>query len=186
MRLAPPDFEHLNTQQQAVHDAIAAGPRGGVRGPLAIWLHRPVLAERAQSLGEYCRFDSALEPRLSEVAILVTARFWGSEFEWLTHKKSALAAKVSPRAIEAIRCGEVPVDLQPDEMAVHDFALRLHAQRTVDEKTYQRAASLLGDVGVVDLVAILGYYTLISMTLNVFEVPIPEGGRSELGRAQER
>ena len=94
-RLPIPNRDDLTPEQRAVHDRILSGPRGGVRGPLAVWLHRPDLADRAQRLGVYCRYGSSLPPRLSELAILTTARIWDASFEWETHRPHALSAGVS-------------------------------------------------------------------------------------------
>lgn len=169
-RLQPPEKSKMNKRQQEVAEAIASGPRGSVRGPLAIWLHRPELAARAQALGEYCRYNSSLEPRLSELAIVVTARVWGAEFEWQAHKKIALEAGVAPEIIEAIRTHKVPDFQNDDEAVVYEFAKILQTERRVSQALYERAVATIGEEAVVDLTGILGYYTLISMTLNVFEV----------------
>ena len=172
-RLPPPDTAGLTPRQREVHDAIARGPRGHVRGPLALWLHRPELAAAAQALGQYCRYDSSLPPRLSELAILVTGRVFGSEFEWQTHKPIALAAGLAPEIVEAIRCNRRPVFTDAAEEIVHDFARAAHETRRVDDALYARAMEVLGQDAVVDLVGLLGYYTLISLTINVFDVPPP-------------
>ena len=179
-RLLPPDPARMDADQRAVYDAIASGPRGGVRGPLAVWLHRPGLADRAQSLGEYCRFGSSLSKRLSELAILVTARIWGSEYEWMAHKVHALQAGLSPDAIEAIRTHAPPILADAEEQAVYDVATTLNHTKRLDEALYARATAALGEGRMVDLVGVLGYYTLISMTINAFEVPRTDGQPPEL------
>ena len=171
----------MTAEQRAVHDAIASGPRGQVRGPLAVWLHRPKLADRAQALGQYCRYETSLEPRLSELAILMLGRIWGAEFEWWAHKKIALQAGVSPAVIEAIRTHTQPSFLHDDEALVHDFIRQLHQERRISDALYQKAVTLLGEEGVVDLVGIAGYYSLISMTIKVFQVMPPDDAPLELG-----
>lgn len=181
-RLPPPDPATLTARQKDICDTITSGPRGGVRGPLAIWLHRPELADKAQALGRYCRYDTSLPPYLSELAILVTARVWTSEYEWQAHKKFALEAGLSPAIIEAIRKGEAPSFDDDTAGAVHDFALSLQRDRHVSQSLYDRAVSLLGEAGVIDLTGILGYYALISMTINVFEVDPPNPNIRELTR----
>ncbi len=174
-RLAPPDPGAYTPRQKEIHDAIAGGPRGGVRGPLAVWLHRPELAAAAQALGRYCRYDTLLPPHLSELAILVTASAWKAEYEWAAHAPIALKAGVPEAAIEAIRRGERP-DLPDETMAAtHAFAVEMTASRQVSDANYARAAAALGKEGVVDLVGILGYYGLISATLNAFRIPAPDG-----------
>jgi len=180
MRLQPPDPNDLDLEQQSVFESIASGPRGGVRGPLAVWLHRARFAELAQALGEYCRYHTTLEPRLSELAILVTARIWRSEYEWHAHKAIALTAGLSSAVVEDIRVGRRPACENQDEAIVYEFASELHTERRVSNQTYARAVSVLGQERVVDLVGLLGYYGLISMTINVFEVPLPEAAVPEL------
>lgn len=182
-RLKPLKPEELTPEQQEVHAAIASGPRGQVRGPLAIWLHRPGLANRAQALGQYCRYDSSLPPRLSELAILVMARTWMSEFEWWAHKPIALKAGLAEEVVEAIRTGQEPVFGNQDEQLIYEFLTVLHATRNVPDELYQRAMVVLGKDGVVDLVGLAGYYTLISMTINVFGVVPPDGSAPELAQA---
>jgi 4-carboxymuconolactone decarboxylase len=167
--------EDLTRAQRKVHDAIVAGPRGKVVGPLRVWLTSPALAERAQELGAFCRFGTRLPPRLSELAILVTGAFWQAGFEWHAHAPIALKAGVAADAIEAIRTGKEPKFAQEDERAVYGFSRELWVRHRVSDTTYRRAAELLGNAGVVELVGILGYYGLISMTINAFEVPLPAG-----------
>ncbi|HLL26622.1 MAG TPA: carboxymuconolactone decarboxylase family protein [Xanthobacteraceae bacterium] len=172
-----PDWkpEDLSPAQRKVHDAIVAGPRGKVIGPLRVWLMSPKLAERAQELGAFCRYNTSLPPRLSELAILVTGAFWKAGFEWQAHAPIALEAGVPAEAIEAIRLGKAPKFARQDENAVYEFSRELWTQRQVSDATYRRIAGLLGNESVVELVGILGYYGLISMTINAFEVPLPEG-----------
>jgi 4-carboxymuconolactone decarboxylase len=170
----------MSAEQQRIYNMIASGPRGRVRGPLAVWLHRPAMAEHAQALGQYCRYDSSLEPRLSELGILVLACQWRSDFEWWAHKPVALKAGVSEAVINALRDG-TPIPFEhADEAIVHEFLTTLHAQRRIPDELYRRAEDLLGKDRIVDLVALAGYYTLISMTLNVFEIDPPEGEPREM------
>jgi len=174
----------MTAEQQGVYQAIASGPRGQVRGPLAVWLHRPKLADRAQALGQYCRYETSLAPRLSELAILTIGRIWGAEFEWWSHKKIALQAGVSPAVIEAIRTGVAPPFEHDDEALVHAFITALHDGRCISDAMYRDAVKLLGEGGVVDLVGIAGYYSLISMTIQVFQVMPPDDAPLELGSRQ--
>jgi 4-carboxymuconolactone decarboxylase len=172
-----PDWkpEDLTPAQRKVYDAIVAGPRGRVVGPLRVWLLSPELAERAQELGAFCRYHTSLPQRLSELAILTTGAFWKAGFEWHAHAPIALKAGVPADAIEAIRLGKEPKFAREDEGAVYEFAREMWTKRRVSDATYKRIADLLGKETVVELVAILGYYGLISMTINAFEVPLPEG-----------
>lgn len=169
------DESRLTPEQRAVFDAIRSGPRGKVEGPLRVWLQSPELASRAQALGAFCRYGTSLPPRLSELAILVTGAHWRSGFEWAAHAPIALAAGLPAELIEAIRTGGKPVFPDRETAAVWRFANELTARRTVSDAVFAEARAVLGTGGVVELVGILGYYTLISMTINVFEVPLPPG-----------
>lgn len=181
MRLTPPDPADYSNEQRRVHEQIASGPRGRVRGPLAIWLHRPQLAEAAQALGAYCRYDTTLAPRLSELAILIMAVSWQAEFEWFAHKPIALAAGLEPEVVEALRTGQPPVFTDPEAEIVHRVTVSLAQSHTLPDDLYTRALEVLGRDRLVDLVGLCGYYTLISMTLVAFDVPLPEGSAPELG-----
>lgn len=174
-RLDPPHPESMDPPQRVVHDAIIAGPRGKVEGPLGVWLHSAELADRAQALGAFCRFGSALSPKLSELAILVTGAFWRAGFEWHVHAPIAERAGVAPEAIEAIRHGEAVTFEDEQAQAVHDVARELWMTRDLSDATYLRAEAALGTRVLVDLVGILGYYGLISMTIKAFRVRVPDG-----------
>ncbi|KAB0550123.1 carboxymuconolactone decarboxylase family protein [Pseudomonas argentinensis] len=179
-RLAPVDPNHLSDAQREVYERIANGPRKGVRGPLAIWLHRPELAECAQALGRYCRYDTCLDPRLSELAILMMGRHWLAEYEWAAHKPFALEAGLAPHIIDAIRDDQQPDFANADEALVYRFIRELHDKRGISDALYQEFVGQLGEEAAVDLVGIAGYYTLISMTIKVFDVPPPAGATPEL------
>jgi len=169
--------EQLTPEQRKVHDAIVSGPRGAVVGPLKVWLHSPALAERAQALGAFCRYHSSLPKRLSELAILITGAHWRAGFEWFVHAPEGIAAGLDPEAVEAIRVGAQPKFSRSDEAALYDFVRELYETRRVSEPTYRRAEKELGSLGLVDLVGIIGYYGLISMTINAFQVPLPVGAK---------
>lgn len=175
--IAPKD---MNAEQRRIHDEIAAGPRGKVQGPLKVWLNSPALADKAQQLGQFCRYDSSLPQHLSELAILVTGRFWGAEYEWYAHKKIGLNAGLDPVLVESIRVRRTPTFSSDDERIVYEFATQLHRDHRVGDETYAEAMARFGETAVVDLVGVLGYYTLISMTLNTFHVPLPDGQAPEL------
>jgi 4-carboxymuconolactone decarboxylase len=174
-RLPELSLETMSGEQKRVHGIIASGPRGQVRGPLAVWLRRPDLAERAQALGEYCRYNSSLPKRLSELAILVTARHWRAEFEWFAHRGHALGAGLPEEIVEAIRTGQAPDFADPQDQAVYDISTAIYRDRRLTDEVYARARSVLGEDGLVDLIGVLGYYALISMTINAFEVSPPRG-----------
>lgn len=179
-RLAPPDPATYSARQREIHDSIARGPRGGVRGPLAVWLHRPELAARAQELGRYCRYDTSLNARQSELAILTVARHWGSEFEWAAHEPEALKAGLPPEVAEAIRTGAIPSFDDEADRVVHAVASSVLTTGSVSDDLYAATLDVLGPERLVDLVGILGYYCLISLTLNVFRIPPPDGRKPAL------
>jgi 4-carboxymuconolactone decarboxylase len=174
-RLPLLDEAALDPAQREVFDEIVSGPRGTVVGPLRVWLQSPGLAATAQALGQYARYDSVLQPHLSELAILVTARYWSAGFEWTHHAPIALAAGVPEAAVEAISMGRRFDFADPEMAAVFAFAVELHRDKAVSDATYEAALNALGMRACVDLVGVCGYYTLISMTILVFDVPDGEG-----------
>jgi 4-carboxymuconolactone decarboxylase len=176
-RLPDLHYEDMTAEQRQAYDEIAAGPRGRVEGPLQVWLHAPKLATHAQKLGAHARFNSSLPPALSELAILVTAATWRSDFEWYAHARLAREAGIADQVIEAIRRGEKPSLPDAKAQAVYAVSRELHRTRAVSDETYATAGAALGREALVDLVGILGYYTLVSMTLNAFRVPTPDGSR---------
>jgi len=167
--------ETLSPAQRKVYDAIVAGPRGVVQGPLKVWLNSAELASRAQELGAFCRYHTSLPKRLSELAILITGAHWKAGFEWFVHAPAGISAGLDPAVVEAIRVGREPEFSKTDEAALYAFTRELLEKRRVSNVTYKRTVEALGELGAVELVGILGYYALISMTIVAFEVPIPEG-----------
>jgi 4-carboxymuconolactone decarboxylase len=169
--------DDLTPPQQALRDAIYSGPRGKrhqLTGPFGIWLHAPEFGDLAQKLGAHARYKTALPQRLSEFAILVTARLWRSQYEWFAHAPLAEEAGVKPQTIRDLRAGRTPSKAPKDERALYDFIIELHKKRRVSDRNYARVRAFLDDAGMVEFIGILGYYTLISMTLNVFRAPIPD------------
>lgn len=165
----------MSTEQRRVHDAIVAGPRGKVEGPLRVVLHQPTLADAWQALGAELRFRTSLPPRLSELVILIVARHWTSQFEWFSHEPIARKAGVADDEIAAIRAGREPAFASDDQQIVYDYAIELLRDHAVGEVSYQRALDALGTVGVVELTALIGYYVMVAMTLNAHEIPLPDG-----------
>lgn len=164
----------MTEHQRRVYDAVMAGPRGVVRGPVQVWLQNPGLAEHAQALGAYCRFGTALAPRLSELAIILTAKHWHAGYEWRSHAPMAVAGGLPQDVVEAIEAGTPPPFAQPDDAVVHAFTTELLEQHVVQPTTWERAQAALGLHGLIDLVGILGYYALISMTIKAFEIGLDE------------
>jgi 4-carboxymuconolactone decarboxylase len=175
-----PEAERTPEEQEACAEAVA-GIRGRVPAPMIAWLKNPELARRGQKLGELLRFQTSLEPRLSELAILVTARFWTSHYEWTAHKREGLKAGMDPAVIAAIAAREPPPLRDDAERAVFDVATSLFEARRVPDPLYRRGVAVLGERGMVELVGICGYYSLVAMTLNTFELGLPEGIAPELG-----
>ena len=182
-RLPDLPYDQMDDEQKRIHDDIAAGPRGGVYGPLAVWLHSPALADRAQKLGAYARYHSSLPPHLSELAILATGSIWQADFEWYAHVGPARAAGIPDEVIEAIRQGAEPPLEDAASRAVYAVTRAMHEERRLADDVYAEAKAALGEQGLVDLIGILGYYTLISMTLNAFEVETPDGSTPFADRA---
>lgn len=174
-RLAPLDISTLTGEQQRVANDIISGPRGGLRGPFEAWLRSPSLAERAQRLGEYCRFNSSLPKPLSEFAILLAGYHWKAQFEFWAHARLAREAGLAPAIIEAVRTGTTPEFTSDAERSIYDFVTEYFATNRVSDATYTAAITHFGEQGVVDLIGVVGYYGLVSMTLNVFEVAVPDG-----------
>jgi 4-carboxymuconolactone decarboxylase len=179
-RFAPLAPEAMTPAQREAAEAIVAGPRGGLRGPFQAWLRSPELAGRLQRVGEYLRFSSSVPQRLNELAILITARAWDAQFEWWAHHRLALEAGLDPAVAKDIAEGRRPSSLKPDEAVVYDFCTELRATRRVSDPVLARALELLGEQGVIDLIGVSGYYDVVSMTLNVAEVPLPDGVEAPL------
>ncbi|MHA1569156.1 MAG: carboxymuconolactone decarboxylase family protein [Alphaproteobacteria bacterium] len=167
--------EAMTGEQRRIHDEIVAGPRGRIQGPLKIWLNSPGLADAVQKLGAYIRFGSNLPPRLSELAIIVTGAHYKAEFEWYAHVRFAHEAGIPEVVTEAIRKGEVPELTDADQRAVHAVAVELTREHRLSDTTFDEAVVVLGLPALTDLIAIVGYYGLVSLTLNAFEIPTPDG-----------
>jgi 4-carboxymuconolactone decarboxylase len=165
----------LDAAQLKVYRDLMAGPRGGVRGPFNALLRSPVLVDRVQKLGEFLRFESSLPARLNEFAILITARHWNAQYEWFAHYPHALKGGLQPAVAAEVAQGKRPANMQEDEAIVYDFCTELHENKSVSDATYDAALKKFGERGVVDLIGVSGYYTLVSMVLNVDRQPLPAG-----------
>src|SRR5580704_10953536 len=174
-RFPPLTPEEMTPAQRQTADAIASGPRGGLRGPFQAWLRSPEVANRLQKVGEYLRFSSSVPRRLNELAILITARAWDAQFEWYAHHRLALEAGLDPAVAADIAEGRRPASMQADEAVVYDFCTELRTTRRVSDATLAAATELLGEQGVIELIGASGYYDIVSMTLNVAEVALPDG-----------
>ena len=179
-RMPPLRDAELSAAQRAAAAELAAGPRGGVVGPFIAALRSPELMTRLQRLGEYLRYRNALGPRLTELAILITARAWSQPFEWALHVDEAEARGIARATIAAIARHRKPARMPADEAIVYDYLGELHAKQAVSDATYARAVAAFGEAGVVDLTAVAGYYATLAMILNVARTPVPPGERSPL------
>ena len=166
-------LDKMTAAQRTVADAIMSGPRGGMRGPFNTWLRSPELTDRLQKVGEYVRYTTSLDKRLNEMAICMTAQHWGSQYEWYAHAPLALKAGLAPAVLKAIGEGRKPDGMKEDEAIVWEFTTQLRRDRSVDDAVYARALEKFGERGVVDLIAVNGYYDVVSMTLNVARVLPP-------------
>lgn len=165
----------MNAEQRQVHDMIVTGRRGRFGGPFQLLIRAPEICEHAAKLGEHLRWGTSLPARLSELAIITTAQFWRAQYEWYAHAPLAVEAGVPAAAVEAIRRGDAPSFAQSDEALVYRICIELFNTRRLSDEAFNEAIAVLGDRGLVEVVAIIGYYTLIGNTLNVFEVALPEG-----------
>ena len=174
-RIPLPTPEEMSPEQRRVHDSVVAGPRGQVIGPLRAVIHSPDLAARWSALGEFLRYGTSLPKRLNELAIVVTGRRWSSQVEWWVHARAAAEAGIPRHALDAILRGEAPAFEEADDVLVYEFARHLQLNGQVPPETYAAAQARWGARGVVELTAVIGYYTMVSMTLNAHEIPLPDG-----------
>lgn len=168
--------EQMTPAQRQVADAIMAGPRKSLGGPFNAWLRSPELADKLQQVGEHIRFHSSVPARLNEFAILITARAWDADYEWSAHYPLAMKAGLKPSIAADLADGKRPAGMAADEAVVYDFVTELRRTHRVSDPTYAAAHRVLGDQGIVDLVALCGYYDLVSMTLNTAQVAAPADG----------
>jgi 4-carboxymuconolactone decarboxylase len=170
----------MTAEQRHVYEAVVSGPRGELRGPLRAALHRPALADKWQQLGEILRYRTSLPPRLSELAILVTARHCNCQLEWYIHEIMAKKAGLEPEIIDDLRADRRPAQADAEALAIFDYANALNRHKKVDDATYRRVLDRWDVVGVVELTALIGYYTMVAMTLNAHEIPLPDGAAPPL------
>ena len=184
-RLPPIDPAAMRNEQRAAADAFTDGRGYAPRGPFAVMLRSPQVMLRAKAMGDYLRFANALPRDISEFAILLAAHHWRQDYEWVQHRKDALAAGVSADVIDQLASGERPTALSPDQAAVYDFCSELNENRSVSEATFEAVRERFSEAGLVDLVALQGYYGMLAMVMNVAGTPAPGGVRPLSGRASE-
>lgn len=163
----------LDERQREVLGAILSGPRGKIEGPLMAALHNPELADKWQQLGAALRYRTSLPPRLSEIAILVTARAWDCQLEWHIHARIAAEAGVEAAISEAIRLGRRPEGADAEALEIFDYVHELQRDKRVSQQPYDKVLARWGVKGTVELTALSGYYSMVAMTLNAHEFPLP-------------
>ena len=173
--MPPLSVEQMTPAQREVARELAAGRRGAVYGPFVPALRSPELTRRLQKVGEYLRYEPALPPKLRELAIVLVAREWTQDFEWDVHAPLAGQQGLARATLDAIAEGRRPAGMAPDEALVYDFFVELQRTRTVSDATYGAAIDAFGEQGVIDLVAIVGYYATLAMIMNVARTPISDG-----------
>ncbi len=185
-RLQLPAETDLNVKQRKIlADIRKSRGKTTIGGPFSVFLQAPDYGDLAQKLGAFCRYNTVVPPHLSEFTILVLGRFWRSQYEFWIHAPIAEKAGVKAETINALRTGRAP-KLTKEQRAIHDFIAELHRTKRVSDKTYGKVHALFGDAGMVEFVGIIGYYTLVAMTLNVFRVPLPDGEKLPFAEPKAR
>jgi len=165
----------MTPRQHESYQAIVSGPRKGASGPFNALLRSPEVADRVQKVGEYVRFGSTIPAVLNELAILITGRFWGAQFEFWAHSRLARTAGLADAIIDAVAEGRRPTSMGDDERFVYDFCTELFRDKAVSDATFKAVVDRFGEQGVIDLIAASGYYSIVSMVLNVDRYPLPAG-----------
>jgi 4-carboxymuconolactone decarboxylase len=185
-------FTEMTPDQRKYADAVMAGPTSStgspavvpgastIGSPFNVYLRSPLLADQLRRVGEHIRFKSSLPGKLNEFAILITARHWGAQYEWFAHHRLALKAGLNPAIAEDLAQGKRPAGMHDDEAAIYNFSKELHTTHEVSDATYKAVVDRFGEQGVMDLIAVNGYYVLVSMVLNVDRTPIPGGAKPPL------
>jgi 4-carboxymuconolactone decarboxylase len=174
MRLPPLDPADFTPAQKELSDRITAR-RGGTRGPFLVWLRSPGLADRVESLGAYCRFESNLPEKLRELSLLIAARFFDAPYSWNAHHEKAIKAGIAPDAIDALARRERPAFASDEEQVFFDFCWELLADHFVSDDTFARALEHFGDAGLIDTIGCLGNFSMLAMLLNTFQVDLKPG-----------
>lgn len=174
-RIPFPTPDTMSPEQRAVHDRVVSGPRGRIEGPLRAALYNAELADRWQALGAQLRYNTSLPPRLSEIAILATGRVCQSPFEWYAHRRESEKIGIEQDILDAMLAQTDVPFRSADETLVYNYARELATFRSVSDATYAATLAHFGALTVVELTALVGYYTMVAMTLNAHEIPLPDG-----------
>src|ERR1700704_3456179 len=170
-RMPPLSFDEMTAVQRKAADELTPGPRKSVKRPFVPLLRAPELMDRLQRVGEYLRFQSSLDPRISELVMLVVSREWTQHFEWFVHVPLGRKAGISEDTIAALADGRRPSGISEDEEVAYDFCEELLRNKGVSETTYRRAVVRFGENGVIDMLGVAGYFTTMSMIMNVAHSP---------------
>lgn len=184
-RITLPSPEDMTPEQRTVYDKVVSGPRGKIEGPLRAALHNAELADRWQGLGALLRYGTSLTPQQSELAILITGRHCRSPFEWFAHRREASKIGFTDDIFEALLARQKPAALDAVQSTIYDYATELCQAYSVRSTTHAAAVDALGEKGVVELTALIGYYTMVAMTLNAHEIPLPSGVEAAFKLPQE-
>jgi 4-carboxymuconolactone decarboxylase len=179
-RFKPLTYAEMTAPQKKMFENLISGERRGASGPFNVLLRSPEMGDLAQQFGASMRYHSSIPPKLNELAIIITARHWTSQYEWYAHRRAAQNAGLSQSIIDAVAAGTRPASMAADEQAVYDFVNELLTTKQVSDATFKAAKDTFGERGVVDLIGVTGYYGLVSMLLNVDRYPLPEGTKPEL------
>ena len=179
-RFKPLTYDEMTPAQKTMIDHLLSGPRAGADGPFNVLLRSPEMGDLAQQFGAAMRFNSSIPRKLNELAIIITARYWTSQFEWQAHHRAALQAGLSPTIADAIAQGKRPTGMQNDEETVYNFCVELLNTKQVGDATYKAVKDAFGERGVVDLIGVMSWYQMVSMLLNTDRYPLPEGTQPEL------
>ncbi len=184
-RMPPIAPEKYSDAQKKAAEEFAGGRGYDVRGPFVPLLRSPEVMLRAKAMGDHLRFKSTLAPRLSEMIILITAREWTQQYEWVAHYDIAMKAGLRPEIAAAIADGRRPAAMADDEEAAYDMSMEIHRTRRVSDATWNKALAKFGEQGVIDLLGINGYYTFLAMTMNAARTALPAGVAEPLKRYPE-
>jgi 4-carboxymuconolactone decarboxylase len=179
-RFKPLRWDEMTPAQKTMIEHLYSGERKGATGPFNVLLRSPEMGDIAQQFGAAMRFHSTLPPKLNEMAIILTARYWTAQYEWSAHRKLAGEAGLSESTIQAIATGKRPSSMDPNETALYNFGTELLNAKQVSDPVFKAAVDKFGERGVVDLISVMGYYHFVSMILNVDRYPLPPGTKPEL------
>jgi len=179
-RFKPLTYAEMTAPQKKMFENLISGERRGAGGPFNVLLRSPEMGDLAQQFGASMRYHSSIPSKLNEMAIIITARHWTSQYEWSAHRRAAQTAGLSQSIIDAIAAGKRPASMAAEEEAVYNFVSELLTTKQVSDATFKAAKDKFGERGVVDLIGVSGYYQLVSMLLNVDRYPLAEGTAPEL------